>query len=83
MVADAVVLHVDVAPHSDFEVDALTRLDEEGGHVGNIAGVTVRDCRLALFHVVIRAILCSQIGCRKNWRVFGISDHGKPMREWM
>ena len=34
--------------------------------------------RFALCRAALRAILCSQLGCRNEQLAFGISDHGEP-----
>ena len=77
-IGSAVVLHVDLAPDAAREAAALTWLDgEERSRWQRFRHDGARR-RFALCRAALRAILCSQLGCRNEQLAFGASDHEKP-----
>ena len=77
-VGTATVLYVDLAPDASREAAALAWLDEtEQSRWRRFRHDGARR-RFALCRAALRAILCSQLGCRNQQLVFGASRHGKP-----
>ena len=77
-VSHATVLHVDLTAHAARETEAWAWLDEEEQARWQRYQHDGPRRRFALCRAALRAILCSQLGCRNEQLAFGASDHGKP-----
>ena len=75
---DTFVIHVDLRPHAPHEVEALRWLDEKERSRWKQYQHTSSQRRYALCRAALRAILCSQLGCRNEQLTFGASIYGKP-----
>lgn len=77
-VAGAVVSHIDLSPHPDWEAEAFSWLDEqEQARADRFTDVGPLR-RFALCRAALRALLCHELGCRNEQLAFGASEHGKP-----
>ena len=77
-VGHAMVLHVDLTAHADREAEAWVWLDEEEQGRWQRYQHDGSRRRFALCRAALRAVLCSQLGCRNEQLAFGASDRGKP-----
>ena len=77
-VGHATVLHVDLTAHAAREAEAWAWLDEEERARWQRYQHDGPRRRFALCRAALRAVLCSQLGCRNEQLAFGASDHGKP-----
>ena len=77
-VGKATVLHVGLAPDAAREAAALAWLDQEEQSRWRRFRHDGARRRFALCRAALRAILCSQLGCRNRQLAFGASRHGKP-----
>ena len=77
-VGHATVLHVDLMAHAAREAEAWAWLDEEERARWQRYQHDGSRRRFALCRAALRAVLCSQLGCRNEQLAFGASDHGKP-----
>lgn len=77
-VGAASVIHVNLTPDAAREADALGWLNEEEQSCWQRYRHAGSRRRFALCRAALRAILCSQLGCRNEQLGFGVSDHGKP-----
>ncbi len=77
-VGKAAVLHVGLAPDAACEAAALDWLDQaEQSRWRRFRHDGARR-RFALCRAALRAVLCSELGCRNQQLAFGASHHGKP-----
>ena len=77
-VGKATVLHVGLASDAACEAAALDWLDEaEQSRWRRFRHDGARR-RFALCRAALRAILCSELGCRNQQLAFGAAHHGKP-----
>ena len=75
---DAVVLHVDLAPSTAREAEAIAWLnDEERGRYEKYLYDGPRR-RFALCRAALRAVLCDKLGCGNEQLAFGAFEFGKP-----
>ena len=77
-VGSATVLYVDLAPDPEREWAALACLDE--GELARWSRFEYSGPRrqFVLSRAAVRAVLCTELGCRNDELAFGVSPHGKP-----
>ena len=76
---DAVVLHVDLTPHTGRETEALEWLDEDERSRLTRLTHPRRRREFVLCRSALRAVLCARLGCANGQLSFRESGRGKPL----
>lgn len=77
-VGAADVLHVDLAPHAQYEATAAALLDDDEHRRADRFLYPGPRRRYVLLRAALRTLLCDRLGCDNDDLAFQTAEHGKP-----